>query len=290
MNQPLELWDIVPDNKKEYEKWIKRNMQDFIKMYIITSDNPEKNYNWLLNWIGKDCYDAFVGNKCITDCQKRKEFLDQYKEDNKIFTSKESSMKELKEMKVPYVKRISTRMPGYINIEWLDEENNFRAMRFRSDTLLSNDRISMNDYIKSILEYKNQLKESLIEKQQNNRYSIQQPQNKYILIFDFDNTLSNNHLFSIFKQDMDKLDKITDKEFQNLYFNDFDKTKEFFKKWKDNGNKIFIVSFGYQNMLEKFIKKSYGFDLIPSSNIFGTDGFSRKEDEYSSANGWTHTS
>jgi hypothetical protein len=118
---------------------------------------------------------------------------------------------------------------------------------------------------------------------------------KGLLIFDFDQTLSNQHLFSKFKEDLVyfenlyKLDEDKEK-FQKTYFNDFDKTKKLFDEKHKDGYQICIASFGYQKMLKKFIEFSYGHDIIPEKNIIGSDGIQKNHMDFDENKGWSSRS
>jgi hypothetical protein len=115
---------------------------------------------------------------------------------------------------------------------------------------------------------------------------------KGLFIFDFDQTLSNTHLFRYYKNDIDKfINDYNDKQyiFQSKCFNTFDITKNIFEKIINEGYQICIASFGYQNMLEKFIEYSYGYNLISKDNIAGSSGYNDKWQDLTK-NGWASTS
>jgi 2-hydroxy-3-keto-5-methylthiopentenyl-1-phosphate phosphatase len=102
---------------------------------------------------------------------------------------------------------------------------------------------------------------------------------KYLLIFDFDSTLSNQDLNINFEDSVHLFNtKFQDPLFfQHACFNEFDKMKRLFEDLiKTKMFKICVVSFGYKKMLDRFIKSSYGYDLINQQDIYGTDGLTEK--------------
>jgi hypothetical protein len=119
---------------------------------------------------------------------------------------------------------------------------------------------------------------------------------KGLLIFDFDQTLCNKHLFNIYKTSKDFLDTYNNftsesdkKRFTEQSFNDFHIIKNIFSCLKKQGYQICIASFGHQNMLEKYIEYSYGHDLIPKENIAGSGGIKEYSD-YNETYGWSSKS
>ena len=102
---------------------------------------------------------------------------------------------------------------------------------------------------------------------------------KYLLIFDFDSTLSNQDLNINFEDSINLFTtKFQDPHFfQQACFNEFDKMKRLFEDLIKTGVfKICVVSFGYKQMLDQFIKSSYGYNLINQQDIYGTDGLTEK--------------
>jgi hypothetical protein len=172
--QEEELWNFIVDNPREYEKWIRQNMKDFVQLFIWTSKNPERDYNWLLNWIGKDCYEAFIGKKNKPECQKRKAFLEsKYKSkgESKPFYSGQESTNELLNKKIPFISRLSSTVPGDITIQWIDETKSPRARRFNYETQKSDSGQNIQDLIDEILKTKN-----LVEVDEyKNYYDVPQP-------------------------------------------------------------------------------------------------------------------
>ena len=96
-----------------------------------------------------------------------------------------------------------------------------------------------------------------------------------LLIFDFDDTLANTNLFTEFSNNKPKFEKFLDsnQSFCQTFFNDFFLMHELFTTLVTKYNfKICIASFGFQSMIEEYIKISYGFDLINKTDITGTNG------------------
>jgi hypothetical protein len=179
-SQPSTLYDFYPDNVKQYREWIKQNMKAFVEAFILTSDDPERNYKWLMNWIGKDCYDHFIGKKSIPECQKRKDFLlAKYVDQNESlpFYNGEESSKRLQNNEIPFISRLSSTTPGEVTIQWYDDETESNpARRFNPYTGKATDNRfqgqDIQEYIDDIVEKRGpKLKKKKSRQQYKNYYS-----------------------------------------------------------------------------------------------------------------------
>jgi predicted phosphatase len=99
-------------------------------------------------------------------------------------------------------------------------------------------------------------------------------QKKLLLIFDFDETLAKEHLFRRFRNNIQKVqtEYSNDEDFRRVFFNDFYDMKAMFNSLVSDGHMLAIASFGFQEMIELFIQKSYEFKLFQRENIIGTGG------------------
>lgn len=106
-----------------------------------------------------------------------------------------------------------------------------------------------------------------------------------ILIFDFDSTLSNQNLFSLFGSNVHNIEQFykndaTKRNFEITYFNEFDKMRALFSILVKKYNfRICIASFGYKHMIDRFIELSYGYDLIRKDDIIGTNGLTKNPND-----------
>lgn len=170
MTQPF-LYEIKPDDYEKYAEMIMKDLDDFVYLHIQNETNMkkrQKNLAWLLNWIGKDCYDHLVhptSTEKTKECKDRKDFIkEQYtkKEETKPFLDQKESGQYLKDhVKDPdgaFVSRLSSTVPGELTIQHYDDQTGEqKARRFNYKTQRSSQTgESIDDYLKNLLEKKNE--------------------------------------------------------------------------------------------------------------------------------------
>lgn len=153
----IPLYEDIPDNYEDYKKWINENMKNFIELFMKNTMNPKKDYVWLMNWIGKDCYVNFIEDKVDEECFRRKKFLmEQYvnKTESRPFFDSEQSNLLLEENEEPFVSRFSSTVPGDLTIQWWnDESKEAQARRFKYDTLEASDSKFNKQKIQEYVDY-----------------------------------------------------------------------------------------------------------------------------------------
>jgi hypothetical protein len=174
------LYDIEPDDYEPYAQMIMRDLDEFVLEHIQNERDMkkrQKNLAWLLNWIGKDCYQHLSNPKYSSkkkECLERKEFIkDKYanKKETKPFLSlEESSNYLLNNLRNPdgaFVSRLSSRVPGELTIQHYNEEDGGqKAQRFDYKTQKNAKGESIDDYLKTLIEKKNEyIKKNNLQKE-----------------------------------------------------------------------------------------------------------------------------
>jgi hypothetical protein len=165
------LYDIKPDDYEKYAEMIMKDLDDFFFEHIQKETNMskrKKNTAWLLNWIGKDCYQYLMNKEDSPkkkECEDRKSFIkDQYakKKETKPFLDLNESKTYLFENKNnpdgAFVSRLSSTIPGDLTIQHIeDSDNSEKARRFNYKTQKSSpNQEFIDDYLKNLIEKKNQ--------------------------------------------------------------------------------------------------------------------------------------
>ena len=164
------LYDIEPDNYEAYAQMIMSDLDEFVYEHIQKEKNMnkrQKNLAWLLNWIGKDCYD-YLKNPGTSpkkkECEDRKNFIrDQYakKEETKPFLDTDESTEYLMDNQfnpdAAFVSRLSSTAPGELTIQYINDEKKAPfAQRFNYKTLKRSNGESIDDFLRNLLKEKNE--------------------------------------------------------------------------------------------------------------------------------------
>jgi hypothetical protein len=160
------LLDEIPENESEYRHLLEIELKNFVDKYIVNEKNTQKqerNYRWLMNWIGKNCYEE-LSKKQSGECLKRKHWIESKyteKEESLPFLDVNETIEYLKNNDKPFVSRFSSTIPGEITIQYLDpmrRQHSPTAKRFNYYTEKSVKDETIQEYIKTIIDSINQQK------------------------------------------------------------------------------------------------------------------------------------
>lgn len=158
------LLDEIPENESEYRQLLVNELKNFVDKYIVNEKNnqkKERNFRWLMNWIGKNCYDE-LSKKQSGECLKRKHWIESKyteKEESLPFLDVNETIEYLQNNDKPFVSRFSSTIPGEITIQYVDPiKRNSPAKRFNYYSEKSVKDETIQDYIKTIIDTINEQK------------------------------------------------------------------------------------------------------------------------------------
>jgi len=204
------LLSQIPDNEDEYTLLLYKELKDFVKKYIENESNEERrkrNWRWLMNWIGKNCYPELKQKK-IGECLKRKNWIQSAyteKEESLPFLDSNETVDYLRGHEDPFVSRFSSTIPGEITIQYINDKlNNSPAKRFNYHTQKSDKDERLEDFLNMILDMKNEenmmKKKKMIDKKVYENYYSEKPlpyETKEIIV---EKSPPKNKLKSLFKK------------------------------------------------------------------------------------------
>jgi hypothetical protein len=155
------LLSQIPDNQDEYTLLLYKELKNFVQKYIENESSEERrkrNWRWLMNWIGKNCYPE-LNQKKSGECLKRKNWIESAyteKDESLPFLDSNETINYLRLHEDPFVSRFSSTIPGEITIQYIDEKKDNPAKRFNYLTQKTKGGENLQDFLNMILDMKNE--------------------------------------------------------------------------------------------------------------------------------------